>query len=113
MTFNTSFISRLANTAASLSLSLQFGAGGMSVSPSLTLRGMKRPESEVFKLMKVVGQPWYCHDDWTPRMEWVLPKIKDLILSGKASPYDIDQDGRTVFDVRCGLSVLKIQLILL
>lgn len=55
--FTISFISRLVNTAAHLSVSLQRGAGGMSISPNLTLRGMKKSSLPVFALVTTLITP--------------------------------------------------------
>jgi len=44
----------LVNKAVRLSLSLQYGAGGISISPSLTLRGMKQRNLPVFVLLKTL-----------------------------------------------------------
>lgn len=108
LTFDMSLVSRLVNTAARLSLSLQYGAGGMSVSPSLTFRGMTQPNSPVFALIKSVSSLEYIYfSKKVSRMEEILPKIQLLVQSGQASLHDVDEHGRTVFDVRCDSSLLR------
>ncbi|KAL8719074.1 MAG: hypothetical protein Q9225_003869 [Loekoesia sp. 1 TL-2023] len=98
ISFDISLVSRLLNTAVRLSFSLQCGAGGMSVSPNLTLRGMKQPDSPVFALIKTLNRPGLLTSERIVRMDEILPRIKLLIQSGQASPHDVDLHGRTVFD---------------
>ncbi|KAL8699368.1 MAG: hypothetical protein Q9201_006043 [Fulgogasparrea decipioides] len=100
LSFDISLMSQLVNTAARLSLSLQYGAGGMSLSPNLTLRGVKRLNSRIFALLETLkGVSAYDTSAWTLRMEEILPQITLLVQSGQASPHDVDEYGRTVFQV--------------
>ena len=97
--FDVSLISRLVNKAVHLSFSLQYGAGGMSVSPSFTLRGMRRRNSPVFALLKTLNEVGLETAERFIRMGEVLPRIKLLVQNGQASPHEVDENGRTVFDV--------------
>lgn len=109
MSLDISLISRLVNIAAGLSLSLQYGAGGMSVSPSLTLRGMKQRNSPVFALLKTLKPPKriLSASETILRMNEILPRITLLVQNGQASSHDVDENGQTVFDVRRSSSTLK------
>ena len=108
MFFDISLMSQLVNKAVRLSVSLQYGAGGMSVSPSLILHGMRRCNSPIFALMKTLDLPVRTGtSERIFRMGEVLPQIKLLVQNGQASPHEVDENGRTVFDVRRSSSTLK------
>lgn len=109
MSLDISFVSRLVNKAAGLSFSLQYGAGGLSVSPSLTLRGMKHRNSPVFALLKTLDPPERFLDmsERIFRMDEILPRVTLLVQNGQASPHDVDENGQTVFDVRRSSSTSK------
>ena len=79
----------------------------MSVSPSITLRGMRRRNSPVFTLLKTLDQPELETAERTIRMGEVLPRIKLLVQNGQASPHEVDENGRTLFDVCYSSSTLK------
>ncbi|KAL8941467.1 MAG: hypothetical protein Q9211_001823 [Gyalolechia sp. 1 TL-2023] len=99
MSFDISFVNRLVNTAARISLSLQYGAGGMSISPGLTLRGLRRANSQLFVLIKNVELTGKHLAGSIPKFVEILPRIKYLVQNGQFSPYDVDENGRTVFEV--------------
>ena len=105
--FDMSLISRLVKTSARFSLSLQYGAGGVSVSPNLTLRGLKCCNAPIFALLRTLNEPRCSTLERDSRMNEVLPRIKLLVQKGEVSPYDVDEDGRTVFGVRHSSAGLK------
>ena len=109
MSLDISLMSRLVNKDARLSLSLQYGAGGMSVSPSLTLRGMKQRNSPVFALLKTLNpsEGYLSTSERISRMNEILPRITLLVQNRQASSHDVDENGQTVFDVRRSSSTSK------
>jgi len=90
--------------AVEVSVSLTRGAGGSSLAPNLTLKTLLRKDSPAFELFK---EEHPCHfavrrglsGAFVAHMEDSLENLKALFREGKASPNDINSDGKTVLHV--------------
>ena len=82
----------LLKVALELSLTIKRGAGGVSISPSLQVRGLVRNDSPAFKLIFGVSK----HTD----VSHLIHQLQVLLIEGKAGPRDVDPYGRTLIHVR-------------
>jgi hypothetical protein len=101
----TIFTGRFLRKALEISLGLTHGAGGCSLSTSISLRTLLRNNSPAFQLFnsydlstklriqEISGQ------DFSEYMMEVLQKLKVLFSEGKASPNDINIRGQTILQV--------------
>ena len=83
-------------------MQFRYGAGGLSISPSLTIRGFVFDKSPAFALLDGYS------DSWEPirPVETISVKIYEtienlgrLFAEGKASPSDVDSKGDTLMHV--------------
>ena len=94
ITIGFSQASRLLGTIMDMMFVLRCGSGGVSISPTLAVRGLCRPDSPIFTLLETAKNlTSVCQTDF------LLDQIKHTIVAGGASPYDLDEQGRTVFGV--------------
>ena len=84
-----------------LALSVQFELGGISVSPKLALRGTCHGQSPIFHLLNRFPDLETSMDDphGVHHLDTLLNCIRLVIDDGLASPFDVDEHGRTVFGV--------------
>lgn len=83
------------------------GAGGMSISPSLSFRGLVASDSPAFSLINKIRPRRlelllheFSADEWASRVEERLQDLPRIFDEGRASPYDIDIHGNTLIHVR-------------
>lgn len=91
--------------AIEISFNRAEGAGGNSMSPTLTLRSLVRKDSPAFALLnRNEIQKYQANKDY---LREALELILKLFREGKASPYDVDKNGRNLLHVckRIGLDV--------
>ena len=96
LSFNLKYTSVMLKIIARVSMSMKYGAGGLSLSPNLTLRGM-REDSPAFELFS--RAEWEaCHTvaDATAKMNQVLLRLQQMFDSGIASPFDLDPEGNSL-----------------
>jgi hypothetical protein len=86
-------------TAIRLAIKATRGAGGLSLSPLLTLRGYVREESPISELF---GRPpyWYKFPkNLGDYLDHASSRMLQLFQEGGASPYDVDKSGSTILHV--------------
>lgn len=96
---------RFLTKALEISSSLTHGAGGYSLASSIGLRTLLREDSPAFQLFDPV--PWRLEreirkieeDEYLDHMKEALQKLKIWFSEGKASPNDINVNGRTILQV--------------
>ena len=95
--FNIKYTSLMLNIIAGVSMSMKYGAGGLSLSPNLTLKGIRRENSPAFRLFD-----WKY---WTgcgtianaiAKMDQVSLRLRQMFDEGIASPFDLDQEGNSL-----------------
>jgi hypothetical protein len=92
------YINLAFGTAVKLAIQATRGAGGLSVSPLLTLRGFVRKDSPVFALF--YDDAIYQHrEDIGMYMDYASKRMLQLFRDGSASPYDVDEHGETILHV--------------
>ena len=79
--------------------SISFGARGVSISPSLSLRHIFRPNSPAFLLLSSVGRGGIGERPFERSPEDLRAEFRRLFHSREASPFDVDQEGRTLLNV--------------
>ena len=81
------------------------GAGGMSLSPSLSFRGVVASDSPAFSLINNLRQcVEFSADEWVSHVEGQLQELRRIFDEGRASPYDIDIHGNTLIHVSCPIT---------
>lgn len=91
--------------ALEASISITRGAGGLSISPNLRCARLVSRDSPAFKLVDHLYPEFYV---MSPKYMGELEALLDtsihglalLFRDGKASPYDVDLEGRTLLHVR-------------
>jgi len=85
------------------------GAGGLSISPLLTLRGFVRNDSPVFALFDygTLLQHEYNLGEY---MDYASTRMLQHFADGAGSPYDVNEEGETILHVRTDLLFAKYQL---
>jgi len=86
-------------TAIRLAIKATRGAGGLSLSPLLTLRGFVREESPISELF---GRPPYWYQfpkNLGDYLDHASSRMLQLFQEGGASPYDVDKSGSTILHV--------------
>lgn len=100
MGLNIFHISKLLGIVIQCSFAVQFGAGGLSISPYLALRGFSRNNSPAFTLFEEFG--WY-EASTVPQYVSILGQISTrlqlLFTNGESSPYETDESGGTLLHV--------------
>ena len=91
---------------AGVTMSMKYGAGGISISPQLTLRGMRRESSPAFRLFDNAFDDKEWDDcrtiaDTIARINQISLRIQHMFDNRVASPYDLDRFGHSLFYV-CG-----------
>jgi hypothetical protein len=82
--------------------SIKRGAGGLSISPNLTLRAVVSEASPAFQLLDSVN--WLSNGDEmfsnpSDHVNWILQQLNTLFQDGKASPTDVTSDAKTLLAV--------------
>jgi hypothetical protein len=81
-------------------MTIKRGAGGSSLNPPISIRGLVDPGSPAFRLVK--GEFWpkfVTTKDYCQRMEYVVENLRKLFEEGRASPTSTDEDGCTLLHV--------------
>lgn len=105
------YINLTFGTAIKLAMKATRGAGGLSVSPLLTLRGLERNDSPVFALFS--WDAVHPHrEDIGMYMDYASARTLQLFRDGRASPYDVDEHGRTILHVGNNFTLSKWRLTL-
>lgn len=89
--------------AAEASVSIIRGAGGFSISPTLHCMRVVHYGSETFRLAKLLRKDYGPHpkiENWEDHLSQRLQEIERLFVEKKASPHDVDLEGRTLLHVR-------------
>ena len=97
LAFNLQYTSVMLNIIARVSMSMKHGAGGISLSPNLSLRGMRREDSPAFRLFDQVE--WLdCRtaEDAMAKMNQVSLRLRQIFDEGIASPFDLDRNGNSL-----------------
>ena len=99
LSFSLKYTSVMLRIIARVTMSMQYGAGGISLSPHLTLRGMRRENSPAFKLFD--QKDWYSWsiEDPMARIDQISLRLQQLIDDRLVSPYDLDENGRSLLSV--------------
>ena len=82
--------------------SITSGAGGFAISPQLTaIRMVEGNRSQAF--IQIINLPYSIHVKRKERAvhvgEDVIASLRGLLCAGDASPFDVDEDGRTLLHV--------------
>lgn len=97
LSFDLKYTSVMLSIIAGVSMSMKYGAGGSSLSPNLTLRGMKRENSPAFRLFdRVEWKDCYTAADAVAKMTQILLRLPQMFDEGKASPLDLDRNGNSL-----------------
>lgn len=78
------------------SMTITWGAGGLSISPDLNFRAVVSSESPAFSLIRQVIQFDFSNEV----IEQTLREIFKLFIKREASPTDVDEYGNTLLHVR-------------
>ena len=97
ISFNLKYAIMMLNVIAGVSMSMKYGAGGLSLNPNLTFRGMRRDNSPAFRLFDLTE--WKdCRTivDAMAKMNQVSLRLRQMFDGGIASPYDLDRNGNSL-----------------
>lgn len=90
-----------------LAMKVTRGAGGFSISPTLTLQGFVRNDSPIFELF--TGSAIREHEgSFGEYLDYASTRMLQLFSDGCGSPYDVDWAGRTVLHVSLRSSLFAI-----
>jgi hypothetical protein len=79
-------------------MAVSWGAGGISISPRLSLRAIVSARSPVFALLlEAHSKP---PGEFRDTIEFVSQELFQLFQQGRASPMDVLSDGTTLLHVR-------------
>ena len=82
--------------------SITSGAGGFAISPQLTvIRIVDRIRSPAFSKVRLLDDFFITHDQKqaVQLLEDIIGGLRGLFCAGNASPFDVDENGRTLFHV--------------
>ena len=97
LSFDLKYTSVMLNIIARVSMSMNYGAGGSSLSPNLTLRGMRRENSPAFRLFdRAEWKDCNTAADAIAKMNQILLRLPQMFDEGKASPFDLDRNGNSL-----------------
>ena len=101
------WIKRLVSYSLSLSMSISGGSGGLAIAPLLTFRPIVPYDSGAFRLLTYVA---HVGASPTSALSWksTLFEILKLYRAGKASPFDRDENGKTILMVSRSIPSLNI-----
>lgn len=97
LSFSLKYTSTMLRIIAKVTISMKYGAGGLSLSPNLTLRGMKREDSPAFRLFdKAEWKDCETVADATVKINQILLRLQQMFDERVASPFDLDQEGNSL-----------------
>jgi hypothetical protein len=97
--FGTRILNPLLSRLMEGTFTATFGAGGVSIYPSLNLRSVYRPNSPAFKLLDDLGNDKYPTDTMKMSPDVLRAEFRRLFQNHEASPFDVDEEGRTLIHV--------------
>lgn len=106
---NLSYCGLILAKAAQASISITRGAGGFSISPTLTFGPVVPSSSAVFSVFDF-GH-WDSVTDTQQRLKAFVKKSRQLFQDGKASPFDVDEDGNSLLHVNMSLLLVMLSLL--
>lgn len=81
------------------SISITRGAGGFSISPTISFSALVPSDSPVFRLLEFNFSSRTSVQDMSRSFNGRIQQIHHLFETHVASPYDVDQDGNTMLHV--------------
>ena len=100
LSFSLKYTGVMLRIIAGVTMSMQYGAGGISLSPHLTLRGVRRESSPAFKLFYL--EEWrgcLTVADTTARINQISLRLQQLVGDRLISPYDLNESGISLVSV--------------
>lgn len=100
LSFSLKYTSVMLRIIANVTMSIQYGAGGIALTPQLTLKGMRREGSPAFKLFEM--EEWkYCRtaSHAIAKIDQISLRLQRMFDERVASPYDLDGEGRSLVSV--------------
>lgn len=97
--FRFSYCGYLLARTLQASISFTRGAGGFSISPTVSFSALVPSDSPVFRLLEFGFSSRTSVQDMSRSFDVRIGQILHLFESRKASPYDVDQDGNTMLHV--------------
>ncbi|MCJ1467990.1 hypothetical protein MMC07_006616 [Pseudocyphellaria aurata] len=85
------------------SMSFTRGAGGFSISPTMSFSALVPSDSPVFRLLDFTFSSKTSVQDMSRCFDLRIHQIVHLYETRAASPYDVDQDGNTMLHKACTL----------
>ena len=81
--------------------SITSGAGGFAISPQLTVirMGHVYHSQAIFVIAELLSSMSFEEEGVCDLIEDAIEKLRGLFCAGDASPFDVDQDGRTLLHV--------------
>ena len=79
--------------------SITFGAGGLYIGPSLSLRHIYRPKSPAFQLLSGIEEHAIGERPFAMSPEDLRAEFRGLFHSREASPLDVNEKGRTLLNI--------------
>jgi hypothetical protein len=99
----TEYIRSVFGKTLKLAMNITRGAGGLSISPLLSVRGFIRDNSPIFALFELFFlDPDYQRmygSNLTKYLDYASTRMLQLFNEGCGSPYDVDMDGNTILHV--------------
>ena len=100
ISFSLQYTSVILRIIAGVTMTMKYGAGGLSLSPNLTLRGMMREGSPAFRLFHYYE--WeVCRTgaDVIAKINQVSLRLQQMFDERIASPFDLDRKGNSLLFV--------------
>ncbi|KAL8827478.1 MAG: hypothetical protein Q9170_007002, partial [Blastenia crenularia] len=95
--FNLRYTMVMLRVIAGITVSMTYGAGGLSLSPNLTLKGVRREDSPAFRLFD--DEEWHgcvTGANRVAKINQVSLQLRQIFDRGAASPFDLDPEGNSL-----------------
>ncbi|KAL8723584.1 MAG: hypothetical protein Q9225_000126 [Loekoesia sp. 1 TL-2023] len=95
--FSLKYTNVMLRIIARVTMSMKYGAGGLSLSPNLTLRGIKREDSPASRLFD--NAEWegsLTAADATAKITQTSLRLQQMFDERVASPFELDQEGNSL-----------------
>lgn len=102
--FSAGVCGALLNRTIEASISIIYGAGGSSISPSLHCSRLVSRDCKAFELVRLSrykGHGLISFESWKEFLDGTTREIESLFQAGQATPHDVDLEGNTLLHV-CG-----------
>jgi hypothetical protein len=93
------YCGRLIGQAVTASVYLRRGAGGFSISPSLSCIRVVSSDSPAFKVLASFLSKWYYSPLSSPTLESLNRALVELFQDGHASAHDVNEKGQNLLHV--------------